>query len=128
VRFTIIRIEHPYGEGSNVKIVNNIKFTDEARDWVLRHYIEPHTDDPSQLLFIPTLGYSLETRDGGGKKVAGPRFVFGKQRIDRLDRHVISPFDNGRKFIAMRLYPAEHDANASYVVEYLDGVWYLLKE
>jgi hypothetical protein len=111
-----------------VKLVCNVKLSSEAQNWVLRHYMEPGTDDPSRLLFIPTLTYSLETRDGAGKKIAGPRHLFGKQRTDRLARYVIAPFDDGRKFFAIDLYPEKHDERASYLVEYFDGVWYVLKE
>jgi hypothetical protein len=90
--------------------------------------MEPDTDDPSQLRFIPTLYYTIETRDGAGNKIAGPGYSFGKQRTDRIADHVIAPFDNGRKFIAIRFYPAEHDPKARYFVEYFDGVWYVLTE
>ena len=111
-----------------MKIVRNIKFSDEARNWVLCHYMWSDTDDLSELLYIPTLYYTLETRDGAGDKIAGPGFSFGKQRSDRLADHVIAPFDNGHKFIAIRFCPAEHDEKASYMIEYFDGIWYVLKE
>jgi hypothetical protein len=111
-----------------VKTVRNVRLSDEAQNWIRRHYMEPDTDDPSRLLFLPTLTYSLETRDGAGKRIAGPRHIFGKQRTDRLAGYVISPFDYGRKFIAITFYPEEHNEDASYLVEYFDGVWYVLKE
>jgi hypothetical protein len=110
-----------------MNVVKSVKLSSEARDWVLRHYMEPDTDDPSRLLFMPCLTYSLETRDGAGKKIAGPRYIFGKQRTDRLAPYVTCPFDNGRKFIAIAFYPEEHDERASYLVEYFDHVWYVLK-
>jgi hypothetical protein len=42
-----------------------------------------------------------------------------------LAAYVISPFEN---FVAITLYPEEHDEWARYLVEYFDGVWYVLKE
>jgi len=79
-------------------------------------------------LFVPALTYFLETRDGTGKRIAGPRHFFGKQRTDHLAEYVISPFGNGRKYIAINFCPEEHDGRARYLVEYLDGVWYVLRE
>jgi len=37
------------------------------------------------------------------------------------------PFENGRKCLRDRLR-REFDDNARYFIEYVDGVWYVLKE
>jgi hypothetical protein len=60
--------------GDAVKVVRNIRVTDEARDWLLRHYMDADADDPLQLRFIPTLACSLATYDGLGKKIRGPAY------------------------------------------------------
>jgi hypothetical protein len=112
--------------GFAVKVVHNIRITEEARDWLLRHYMDPDVDDPSQLLFIPTLHHTLATWHNG-KKIQGPAYGLVKGEPRRLRYEVVSPFDNGRKFFAIGL-DEPYDASARYLIEYFDRVWYVLKE
>ena len=112
---------------SAVKIVNNIKVTDEARDWLLRHYTEPDVDHPSSLRSIPKLRYSLANRGGSGVRISGPAYYLVKGEPHRMMGSVVTPFDDGRKFLAVQ-FGATYDEAARYLVEYFDGVWYVLKE
>jgi hypothetical protein len=111
-----------------VKIVDNIEINAEAQEWLLRHYMWSDTDDPSQLLYIPHLWYTFETRDGTGTRIAGPRHLLSMQRPGQLGKAVVTAFENGCKFVAIDFDTAPHDGRASYLVEYADGVWYVLKQ
>lgn len=112
-----------------MKLADNIRISDEAGNWILRHYMWPDTDDPSQLHYVPILVYSLETTDGVGRKIAGSRHFLSMQRPGLIGGNaVVTAFENGRKFVAIDFYPVPHDENARYMVEYADRVWYVLKE
>jgi hypothetical protein len=110
-----------------VKVVRNIQVTEEARDWLLRHYMDADADDPSQLRFIPTLACSLATYDGLGKKIRGPAYDLYKGDPRQLTRAVATAFDNGRKFFAIR-FEEDFDERDRYLIEYFDRVWYVLRE
>ena len=105
-----------------LKIVRNIRLSDGARDWLLRHYMDPDLDDPSQLRFIPKLRHALATYDSKWNKVAGQHYSLVKGEPRQLRTEVVSPFENGRKFFAIG-FAEEFDESARYLIEYFDGVW-----
>jgi len=110
-----------------VKVVHNIKITNDVRDWLLRHYMDEDVDDPSQLRFIPTLACPRATYDGLGRKVKGPAYELHKGDPQKLTRAVVTAFDNGRKFFAIR-FEEDFDERDRYLIEYFDRVWYVLRE
>jgi hypothetical protein len=112
----------------SLKIVDNIEITGEAKDWLLRHYMWPDTEDPLQLPEIPLLWYTVETRDGAGRRIAGPRHLLTRQRPDQIGEAVVTAFENGRKFVAVGFDRPPHDDRATYLIEYVDGVWYVLRQ
>ena len=83
-----------------MKIFHNIKVTNEARDHLLKHYMEPDVNHPSQLRFIPTFDYVLAYKDSAGIviKDAIVGYILAKTPIEMIKNQIISPFDNGRKF------------------------------
>ena len=112
-----------------MRVVHNIRVADEARDYLLRHYMEGDVDDPSQLRCMPGFSYVEAYKDAAGNVIKDVivGYILSNTEADRIVDEVISPFDNGRKFFAIE-FREKFDENSEYIVEYFDGITYILKE
>ena len=110
-----------------MRIVNNIKVTDDARESLLQHYTDPDVDHPSRLRSIPRLNYSLASPGGSSVRISGPAYYLVRGEPQQLMGAVVTPFDNGWKFLAVQ-FGETYDEKAHYLVEYFDRVWYVLKD
>ena len=112
-----------------MQIRYNVKVSDEAQDHLLKHYMEPDANHPSQLRFIPTFDYVLPYKDGSGNviKDAVVGHILVKRRYDNLVDEIVSPFDNGKKFFAI-VFQEQFDEEATYNIEFFFGITYILKE
>jgi hypothetical protein len=112
-----------------MRVVRNIRVSDEARDYLLRHYMERDVDHPSQLRSMPGFSYVEAYKDAAGNvlKDVIVGYILSKTETDRIMDDVISPFDNGKKFFAIE-FRDEFDEYSTYIVEYFDGITYILKE
>lgn len=116
-----------FNKGKVVRIFNNVKLSEEARELILKHYWRSGAADLEDMRYLPMFRYVTSVRDGAGNPIASAKLGYRISSSEHFREARIFAFDDGKKFFAIAFSEA-FDENAIYLMEYFDDTVFILKE